>query len=184
MIINPSSPANPLAFQSAMVFVDGSNFIHRLQDHKLIWQPGAFEKFAEFVTSPRMNLRTYFYTNPNKLEDFKKQCGESALLGCRVVLGDGIPLENGKIKEKGVDALLVADLIYHAASKNVNHVVVITHDTDFMYALKRVEDFGVTTRLVALLVEPSDRLRGSADRVISINKKTLLDNGWAKENAK
>ena len=174
-----SAPTNPLAFQSSMVFIDGTNFIYRLQDHGLRWKPGGFENLATYLTGPRKNLRTYFYTNPHKLEEFKKKHGASAVPGCRVVLGDGVVLADGNVKEKGVDALLVADLIYHAATRNVHHVAIVTHDTDFAYAIKRVEDFGVTTSVAAFLVEPSERLRNSADKVIILKEDDLIANNWA-----
>ncbi|WP_425609316.1 hypothetical protein [Synoicihabitans lomoniglobus] len=69
--------------------------------------------------------------------------------------------------------------MYHAANKNVEHVVVVSHDTDFACALKRVEDFGVATTIAPFLVEPTSRLRANADQIVKISKEVLMNNRWA-----
>jgi uncharacterized LabA/DUF88 family protein len=78
-------------------------------------------------------------------------------------LGDSIDIGNGNKREKGVDALLVADLVYHAAMKNFQYAVVISNDTDFVVALKRVEDFGCRTGVVSISKKAPQRLIDACD---------------------
>jgi uncharacterized LabA/DUF88 family protein len=83
-------------------------------------------------------------------------------------------MKDGNIKEKGVDALLVADLIYHAAQKNIDYAIVVTHDTDFVQPLKRVEDFGCRTSLVAMCFDASDRLKMACDNYLLADLQWLI----------
>src|SRR5262245_53648629 len=76
----------------------------------------------------------------------------------RVVLGHGIPTKDGNIREKAVDALLVADLIYHAASHKSDYAVLGSMDTDFVQAIRRVEDFGCRTSVIGICSNVPDRL--------------------------
>ena len=110
----------------------------------------------------------------NKAQEFH---GEGFLEGVRIILGDSIPTKDGNFREKGVDALLVADLIYHAASKNCDYAILVTHDTDFVHALKRVEDFGCKSGLIAFCVHAPDRLQKSCDDYQLIDKEYLLRQG-------
>lgn len=111
----------------------------------------------------RQLTRVYFYTSQEKLDEARQIHGADCLSGCRIVLGDSVKLKNGSFREKGVDALLVADLVYHAASKNFQYAVVISNDSDFGVALKRVEDFGCRTGLVSLVEKAPQRLIDACD---------------------
>jgi uncharacterized LabA/DUF88 family protein len=174
-ISSPSYP--PRAFEKAMVFVDGTNFLNRLRDGKLCCT--SLLKLAQTVIQGRQMARTYFYTTAEKLEKAKEVHSATFLDGCRVVLGDSISTGNGNIKEKGVDALLVADLVYHAAQKNCSYAVVISNDSDFAYAIKRVEDFGCNTGVVAIGTQAVDRLKNACDDYRFIDQNEMRRSGWA-----
>jgi uncharacterized LabA/DUF88 family protein len=171
-------PYPPQAFEGAMVFVDGTNLFYRLQGEKLV--VSSLFPFFTALCSPRQLQRAYVYTSKEHLEQAKAVHGSDFLSGCRVVLGDSIPVAGGNFKEKGVDALLVADLVYHAASKNCQFAFVVTQDTDFCYALRRVEDFGCRTAVVAVGAEAPDRLRDSSDHYIHVPKELLVKRGFAR----
>lgn len=161
-----------------MVFADGTNLFYRLQGEKILFS--SLLRFFAALCSPRQLQRAYVYTNKEHLERAKATHGPDLLTGCRVVLGDAIPAAGGNFKEKGVDALLVADLIYHAASKNCQFAFVVTHDTDFCYALRRVEDFGCRTAVVAVGPPAPDRLRDSSDHYIHLPRELLIKKGFAR----
>lgn len=144
-----------------MVFIDGSNVLLNARKHNLTI-PSFYQLGVRAIVS-RQLIRVYFYTSPEKLDEAKKVHGEDCLADCRVVLGDSIQLNNGSFREKGVDALLVADLVYHAATKNFQYGVVISNDSDFGVALKRVEDFGCRTGLVSLVEKAPQRLIDACD---------------------
>jgi len=156
-----SGTVPPVSFEKAMVFIDGSNVLLNARKHNLTI-PSFYQLGVRAIVS-RQLIRVYFYTSPEKLDEAKKVHGEDCLADCRVVLGDSIQLNNGSFREKGVDALLVADLVYHAATKNFQYGVVISNDSDFGVALKRVEDFGCRTGLVSLVEKAPQRLIDACD---------------------
>jgi uncharacterized LabA/DUF88 family protein len=174
-ISSPSYP--PQAFQKAMVFVDGTNLLFRLASARLK-VPSLQAIFPNYVRR-RQIARTYFYSVAQQLAKAKRDHGEAFLDGVRVVLGEGVVLNDGNIKEKGVDALLVADLIYHAASRNCEYALVVTVDTDFVYALRRAEDFGCRTAVMAVGVAAPTRLREACDDCFELSIDEMLRNKWA-----
>jgi uncharacterized LabA/DUF88 family protein len=154
------------------VFIDGSNLLPRLRDAKL--RIPSFFQLASSICGRRRLARVYFYTTQAKLDRVDKEHGPEALHKCRVVLGDSVLLEDGSVREKGVDALLVADLVYHAASRNCSFAAVLSNDTDFVVALRRVEDFGCNTGVLAVLREASPRLTGACDEYLYLPASELI----------
>ncbi len=163
-----------------MVFVDGTNLLFRLQAEKLI-VPRLECIFSQFEQVHRGSeiVRIYLYTVKEQVDKALQVHGPTCFEGIRVVLGDGIPTSGG-IKEKAVDALLVADLIYHAASRNCDGAVLISHDTDFVYAIKRVEDFGCRSAVGGICQELSDRLKIAADRNFTVTADAMVARNVAK----
>jgi uncharacterized LabA/DUF88 family protein len=98
-----------------------------------------------------------------------------------VVLGEVIPTGDGNFREKGVDALLVADLIYHAAVRNYQQAILFSADQDFARALKRVEDFGCRTMVASVAAPMPKALRDAADDTIEFDAKFLVENGYARQ---
>lgn len=87
--------------------------------------------------------------------------------------GAGVPT-SGEPKEKGVDALLVADLIYHAAQKNMDYAQLVAIDLDFVFAIRRVEDFGCRSAVLAFGQEAPEGLRKSSYDYRFIGKDELV----------
>lgn len=171
-------PYPPRAFEKAMVFVDGTNLLNRLREHNL--QCPELLPLAEAACFGRQLVRTYFYTTAEKLQKAKEVHGARFLGGCRVVLGDSVPVAAGKVREKGVDALLVADLVYHAAQKNCSYAVVVSNDSDFAHALERVEDFGCNTGVVAVGTDATERLQHACDDYSFLTVSEFIKHEWAK----
>ena len=146
-----------------MVFIDGTNLLNRLREHglRLTNLPGLLET----VTHGRTLVRAYFYCVEQKVEKAKGVHGAEFLAGTRVVYGETVTAPDGS-REKGVDALLVADLVYHAAARNCDYAVLMTHDTDFRHAIRRVEDFGCKSAVCALCEDAPKRLQEACDRYI------------------
>lgn len=170
---NPTYP--PRSFEKAMVFVDGSNLLQRLRRGNLSCE--SLYKLCLSTIYPRQLVRVYFYTTAAKQLQAEQEHGQSFLEGCRIVLGDAVVDGKGVEREKGVDALLVADLIYHAAQKNCSYAVVVSNDSDFVHALKRVDDFGCNTGLVAIGMQAPERLRLACDDYTFLSYERLLDGG-------
>jgi len=160
-----SGPPNLKQLQKLMFFIDGTNLFIRLRAAKLKVPSLAklFQLVADRHFGGREVVRMYLYTIESQKQTAVAWHGPEFLSGVRVVLGDGIPSSGGNVKEKGVDALLVADLIYHAAQKNCDFAVVVSIDTDFRFAIQRVEDFGCRTAVVSIASPIPDRLVGACD---------------------
>jgi uncharacterized LabA/DUF88 family protein len=171
------APLPPQAFQKAMVFVDGTNLFYRLAASRL--KVSDLKRIFPSFLERRQIPRIYLYTVEQHLAKAKTFHGEGFFDGIRVVLGDGIVKADGNVLEKGVDALLVADLIYHAATRNCEYALVVTTDTDFVHALRRVEDFGCGTGVLALCAEAPPRLRNACDQCFEVTSDQMLERGWA-----
>jgi len=176
-LYNPGAQA--INFQRAMIFVDGTNLFERLKGSKL--KLVSLKNMCVHFCQGRQIVRIYLYTVQPHLEKAKLEYGESALEGVRIVFGDAVSKSDGNIKEKGVDALLVADLVYHAAAKNFDHAILVSTDTDFAHALKRVEDFGCRTSLISVCSKAPDRLREAADEAFEASSQVIVSHGWAKD---
>lgn len=162
-----------------MVFIDGSNVLLSIRESGL--KISNFYALGRLAVGSRQLTRVYVYTSQEKLVAAKELHGEDCFNGCRVVLGDSVRLENGSHREKGVDALLVADLVYHAAMKNYQYAAVLSNDSDFAVALKRVEDFGCRTGLVSVIKKAPQRLIEAADDFMFFSPDWLLERGVARK---
>jgi len=104
--------------------------------------------------------------------------GADVFENVRVVFGHSVPDNSGNFKEKGIDALLAADLIYHAASRNYDFAILISVDTDFAQALKRVDDFGRRTAVIGVCARVPELLQEAADDVRICDQKFLHFKNW------
>jgi uncharacterized LabA/DUF88 family protein len=163
-----------------MVFIDGTNLIYGLQGARLQLTTN-FVGLARQYLRGRQLVRTYLYTTPQHLERAKAVHVDTLTFDVRVVFGEGIPTGDGNVKEKGVDAQLVADLVYHAAVKNLDYALVVSADTDFVKALRRVEDFGCRTGVLGVCRDVPERLREVTDEVHILTREQLLRNKQAVE---
>lgn len=168
--------AQPMQFQRAMVFVDGTNLFYLLAGSKLKLR--SLRNLCSNYCQGRQIVRIYLCTTKPHFEKARRDHDNNAFEAIRVVFGDAVPTGDGNIKEKGVDALLVADLIYHAAAKNYDYAVLVNTDADFSHALKRVEDFGCRTAVVSVCSSTPELLRNAADQVFEPGEGVLLNNHW------
>jgi uncharacterized LabA/DUF88 family protein len=176
---NPSiPPIPPVQFQKAMVFVDGTNLFYRLNSNKLQLVAKLSDIVKSFVEG-RQVMRVYVYTSEPHFNAAQDKHGAFVTEGLRVVLGDAIPTNDGNYKEKGVDALLVADMVYHAAVKNYDYALLVSTDTDFVQAARRVDDFGCRTGVLGVCCNIPDRLRNACDDTILLSENEILTNQWA-----
>jgi uncharacterized LabA/DUF88 family protein len=167
-----------LSFQRTMIFIDGTNLFHRLNEAKVVVT--SFANLCKPYVGDRQVVHTYLYTSQHHLEQAKVKHGDVAFNGVRIVLGFGIPTSGTTPKEKGVDAQLVADLVYHAASKNMDFALVCSVDLDFAHAMRRVADFGCRTALLAIQSPAPELLRPSVDEIFEVSGAALVQQGLAR----
>lgn len=167
-------PLPPDAFQRSIIFVDGTSLFYRFEELKLCVS-SFYDLFQNLVggrSKPKI-IRICWYTIQEKYERTLKIHGSNCLDKVRVIFGAGVPT-SGEPKEKGVDALLVADLVYHAAQKNMDYAQLVAIDLDFVFAIRRVEDFGCRSAVIAFGQEAPDGLRKSCDDYRFIGKDELV----------
>ena len=168
----------PSDFQRAMIFVDGTNLLYRLRGARL--RVPSFTRLLVGISRGQL-IRSYIYTTIPHRDAALQTHGPNCFDGLRVVLGTAVPLADGNYKEKGVDALLVADLIYHAAVRNCDNIAVDSTDADFGHALERVEDFGCSTAVLAICGEAPASLRDGCDRYHTLSREQLLERSVAED---
>jgi uncharacterized LabA/DUF88 family protein len=176
MGINNPTTVDFMKAQRAMIFIDGTNLLYRLEGARLLVPrlSSIFSGFS-FVAGGRQITRIYFYTIQEHADKARERHGPTFFDGIRVVLGHGIPTKDGNIKEKAVDALLVADLVYHAASRNYDYAVLVSTDTDFVHAIRRVEDFGCRSAVLGLCSDVPERLQSHCDEFFVISAEDITN---------
>lgn len=79
-------------------------------------------------------------------------------------------------QQKGVDVLLATDMVYYAATKQMQHCILFSPDADFAPALARVRECGATTYIVSPELSgfsASNESLMNADHKIILTKGTL-----------
>jgi uncharacterized LabA/DUF88 family protein len=173
-----SSAFNPIKAQTAYVFIDGSNLFNKLREANI--QLLNLYAIIKQVVSPRELVRAYLYTIEDKLQKALALHGPDFCKDIRVVHGISIQTPKG-VREKAVDAMLVADLVYHAAQKNCDFALVVAHDQDYVRALQRVEDFGCRTGVLALCEPAPQLLQEACDKYIFRDIQSLIQSNMAKK---
>ncbi len=167
-------PLPPQSFERSIIFVEGTNLFYRFEEMKLL--VSSFYDLLQRLGGGRGRpsiRRICWYTIEEKYQRTLKIHGGACLDRVRVIRGTGVPT-SGEPKEKGVDSLLVADLIYHAAQKNMDYAQLVTIDLDFVYAIRRVEDFGCRSAVLAFGHQAPEDLQKSCDDYRFIEKNYLL----------
>jgi uncharacterized LabA/DUF88 family protein len=165
----------------AMVFIDGTNLFERLRAAQLSLTKAAIWSICHRLLANRAQiLRVYLYTSKPHWEKALETHEHGFNDNVRHVFGDAIAKADGNFKEKGVDAMLVADLIYHAAARNISVAALVSVDTDFAHAIRRVEDFGCRTAVLGICAAISERLREAADHAEEYDEQLLMKTQWGR----
>jgi len=122
-----------------------------------------FRKLSDVLCQGSDRLRTYYYTcmphqsNPptvdeklrySKTDKFIHQLKMiprfEVRLGRLQKIGNGTTAE---FTQKGVDVMLAVDLVKMSWDKQIQKAIVLTADSDFVYAVQAAKDAGVVTQL-------------------------------------
>ncbi len=163
------------------IFIDGSNLYHALRANFSRYDL----KFAEFISKlcgSRHLFRAYYYNvlqDPSQRPDayreqqeFLNNLRETPYLEARLgstKLAQGIPVE------KGIDVMLVTDLLHFAWNDLYDVAVLVSGDSDFAYALQAVKNVGKYVEVAYFESNVSRDLLDVADN------KHLLDRNFLKE---
>jgi uncharacterized LabA/DUF88 family protein len=163
----------PLPNTATYAFIDGTNLFKAIRDANLKL-PQLRRLLTDTRDSSHKLIRIYVYTTIEKAKRELNEHGPDVFEGCRLVYGVTVTGGSGNVREKGVDAQLTADMVYHAASRNAAHIVLISNDSDFQFALRRTEDFGCTTEVISVIAETCDALKLACDRCQTLEISDLI----------
>lgn len=98
-------------------------------------------------------LRCYWYDGTRRDGTPSPEHGEVAFLDdFKVKLGETVPIpgSGGKKKQKGVDGLIIADLIGLAQNKAISHALLVSGDGDLVPGVSTAQSMGVRVHLLAI----------------------------------
>jgi uncharacterized LabA/DUF88 family protein len=161
------------------VFIDGSNLYHALRSN-FSRQDLRFTDFIKQLTGSRRLFRAYYYNvlqDPTQRadahrdqQDFLGALRETPYL--EVKLG-GTKLAQGVPVEKGIDVMLVTDLLNLAWEDLYDVAVLVSGDSDFAYALQAVKNLGKYVEVAYFESNVSKDILDVADNKHLIDKNFL-----------
>ncbi len=156
------------------IFIDGSNLYHALKSNFNRYDLN-FTEFVSKLCGSRRLFRAYYYNvlqDPTQRadahrdqQDFLAALRETPYLEVRL---GGTKLAQGVTVEKGIDVMLVTDLLNFAWKDMYDVAVVVSGDADFAYALQAVKNLGKYVEIACFESNVSRDLLDVAD-----NKQAL-----------
>jgi len=164
------------------IFIDGSNLYHALRANFGRYDIN-FTEFTRKLCGSRRLFRTYYYNvlqdptqraeGHREQQEFLSTLRETPYLEVRL---GGTKLAQGGIPvEKGIDVMLVTDLLHFAWNDLYDVAVLVSGDSDFAYALQAIKNMGKHVEVAYFESNVSKDLLEVADN------KHLLDRNFFKE---
>lgn len=149
----------------AFVFIDGSNFYHRLKELMLSANIQVslldfqFRKFAAWLVAPNELAEAHYYVGAvkrqNKNEKSEKMYADQQRLIAKLqqqniflTLGQLIRHPDKTYHEKGVDVRLAVEMIRFARENKYDRAYLVSSDTDLVAAAEEVHSLGKTIQYV------------------------------------
>jgi uncharacterized LabA/DUF88 family protein len=178
------------ANERVMIFIDGNNLYHSLK-HVVGKTNLDFEKFSARLANNRHLIRTYYYNAPLNKEDdedkhrmqqsffdsldtvpyLTKKFGRLEKRIVRQTLPDGTFISAPTYVEKGVDTLIVIDMLTFGFKDTYDTAVLVSGDEDFAIVVEKVKELGKHVEVANL--GGSFTLRQTADKYTLINQEFL-----------
>ncbi len=178
------------ANERVMIFIDGNNLYHSLK-HVVGKTNLDFEKFGARLANNRHLIRTYYYNAPLNREDdedkhrmqqsffdsldtvsyLTKKFGRLEKRIVRQTLPDGTFISAPTYVEKGVDTLIVIDMLTFGYKDTYDTAILVSGDEDFAILVEKVKELGKHVEVANL--GGSFALRQAADKYIMINQEFL-----------
>lgn len=166
--------------QRVAIFIDGSNLYHALRSNFSRFDLD-FAEFVKKLTGSRRLFRAYYYNvlqdaaqradAAREQQEFLSALRDTPYLEVRLgslKLSQGIPVE------KGVDVMLVTDLLEFAWKDLYDVAVLVSGDSDFAYALQAVKNMGKYVEVACFESNVSKDILSVAD------SKQVLDQNFFK----
>ena len=164
-----------------MVFIDGSNLYHVLNQH-FSRNDIKFGKFAEKLSGDRNLVRTYYYNIKQEQRGRASEDQEKFLSALYDIpyleVKLGIVKQRGDaMVEKGVDMMIGVDILKNAYEDLYDTAILVSGDGDFYPALQAAKDQGKHVEIAAFETNISPETARIADLHIKLNK-TYFSNLW------
>ncbi len=163
------------------IFIDGSNLYHALRANFNRYDL-KFTEFVKKLCGSRRLFRAYYYNvlqdqsqRPDayrEQQDFLSALRETPYLDVRL---GGTKLAQGVTVEKGIDVMIVTDLLNFAWDDLYDVAVLVSGDSDFAYALQAVKNLGKYVEVAYFESNVSRDILDVADN------KHLLDRNFFKD---
>ena len=162
------------------IFIDGSNLYHALRSNFSRYDLN-FTEFVNKLCGSRRLFRAYYYNvlqDPSQRaeahreqQEFLNALRETPYLEARLgttKLAQGVPVE------KGIDVMLVTDMLTFAWRDLYDVAVLVSGDADFAYALQAVKNMGKYVEVACF------ESNVSRDLLDVVDNKLLLDRNFFK----
>jgi uncharacterized LabA/DUF88 family protein len=169
------------------IFIDGSNLYHALRSNFGRYDLN-FAEFTKKLCGARRMFRTYYYNvlqDPTQRaegyreqQEFLNTLRETPYLEVR--LGGTKMAPGGVPVEKGIDVMLVTDLLHFAWNNLYDVAVLVSGDSDFAYALQAIKNMGKHVEVAYFESNVSKDLLAVADNKHLLNRDFFRDL-WARK---
>lgn len=168
-------------FERVMIFIDGSNVFKSIKNYNRENQQEFkidYFKLIDFLTNGRNLIRPYYYGSedvpPNQSQT--NYLNKLRFSGFEVV---SKPLRSHTDKdgvlfkiEKGVDVSLATDFISLAWENAFDTAIIVSGDSDYIEAIKRVKQKGKKVEVVAFQNAIGSDLKMTGDKTILLDDIT------------
>jgi uncharacterized LabA/DUF88 family protein len=151
------------------MFVDGGNMFHSVKalDAKL-----DYEKMKNTLVNGRQLLRPYYYSGR---DDTSRQ---NAFFEVLQYIGYAVKTLSlrqyeGKSFERGIDVMLVTDMLMGAHRDLYDTAILCSGDKGYIYAIKAIKEMGKRVEIAGFEHSTAKELRLIADRFINLT--SILD---------
>lgn len=154
--------------ERVMVFLDGSNFYHRLKDTELNFKQLLYfdyKKFAKWLAHGRIIINCVYYVGlvrkkagDRKSEELVRNQQKlfSHLRKQNWEIKTGYMMKHDKdYKEKGVDVKLAIDILDMAYQDKYDTAIIVSSDTDLIPAIMRVKELNKKIEYIGFSHRPS-----------------------------
>jgi uncharacterized LabA/DUF88 family protein len=167
--------------EKVAVFIDGSNFYHLLKENGLTTNID-FGKMTRLLLKERRLMRIYYYNAPVREEDSIERYKSQQKFFQNLKKTPYLELKLGRLErrgdtvvEKGVDVMMVTDMLYFATTNQYDTAILVSGDGDFSYCIKKVKELGKHVEVACPKVGFAFQLKDCADVFTIIDEKMVSE---------
>ena len=154
-----------MSSENVCIFVDGGNVFH---SSRTLGIEIDLEKLRAFLTKDRKLSRSHYYGADSGSEKQRRFFYALKHIGWDVKT---LPLrryEEGTPFEKGIDVMLVTDMLVAAQRNMYDIAILVSGDKDYVYPVKTIKKLGKRVELASFDHSVSTELKLAVDRFISL----------------